>query len=235
MRIRTRTRAVARQASAVVLLVFVGLTAGDAHAQQPGDAGGQEALSEEEAEYRRVIRGRAEKIVDQLELDADAQRERVVGLIADQYRGLSDIHDARDEKLAQVQRGDGAAAAFTKAVTDRADRQVVELHRAFIAKLTAELPAEKVNGVKDGMTYNVAPITYDAYVRLLPDLTDEQKRFIRANLYEAREYAMDAGSSEKKHAWFGEYKGRINNYLSDAGYDLKQAERERARRQRERE
>ena len=25
----------------------------------------------------------------------------------------------------------------------------------------------------------------------------------------------------KKHAWFGKYKGRINNYLSAAGYDLK--------------
>ena len=40
-------------------------------------------------------------------------------------------------------------------------------------------------------------------------------------LVEAREHAMDAESSEKKHGWFGKYKGRINNYLSAAGYDLK--------------
>ncbi len=33
-------------------------------------------------------------------------------------------------------------------------------------------------------------------------------------LWEAREHAIDGGSSEEKHAWFGKYKGRIiNNYL----------------------
>lgn len=31
---------------------------------------------------------------------------------------------------------------------------------------------------------------------------------------------MDAGTSKEKHAWFGKYKGRINNYLSAQGYDL---------------
>ena len=42
---------------------------------------------------------------------------------------------------------------------------------------------------------------------------------------------MDAGSSEEKHAMFGKYKGRINNYLSAAGYDMKQAEKDLAERQ----
>jgi hypothetical protein len=43
-------------------------------------------------------------------------------------------------------------------------------------------------------------------------------------LVEAREIAMDCGSSEEKHYWFGKYKGKINNYLSAEGYDLKKAE-----------
>jgi len=37
---------------------------------------------------------------------------------------------------------------------------------------------------------------------------------------------MDAGSSEKKHQWFGKYKGRINNYLAAAGINMKQAEQD---------
>jgi hypothetical protein len=41
----------------------------------------------------------------------------------------------------------------------------------------------------------------------------------------ARELAMDAGSSEKKHHCFGQYKGKINNFLSARGYDLKEAEK----------
>ncbi len=52
------------------------------------------------------------------------------------------------------------------------------------------------------------------------ELTEEQKKYIYAALVEAREHAMDGGSSKEKHGWFGKYKGRINNYLSKAGYDL---------------
>jgi len=33
---------------------------------------------------------------------------------------------------------------------------------------------------------------------------------------------MDAESSDKKHAWFGKYKGRINNYLSNEGINMKE-------------
>jgi hypothetical protein len=45
---------------------------------------------------------------------------------------------------------------------------------------------------------------------------------------------MDAESSDKKHAVFGKYKGRINNYLSAEGYDLKKATEEWQQRIKER-
>ncbi len=47
---------------------------------------------------------------------------------------------------------------------------------------------------------------------MIPGLTEDQKNQMLAWLSEAREKAMDAESSDKKHAWFGKYKGRINNY-----------------------
>ena len=71
------------------------------------------------------------------------------------------------------------------------------------------------------MTYGVVPITYKGYQAMIPNLTDAQKKQIWVWLVEAREHAMDAESSEKKHGWFGKYKGRINNYLSAQGYDLR--------------
>lgn len=106
------------------------------------------------------------------------------------------------------------------------------LHRRYVARLAAELSPQQVDQVKDGMTYGVVPATYRRYLDLFPDLTDEQKSTILANLIEAREYAMDAGSSEEKHGWFRKYKGRINNFLSAASYDMKQAERDLAERER---
>jgi len=75
--------------------------------------------------------------------------------------------------------------------------------------------------VKDGMTYNVANITFKGYQDMLPALNDSQRTKIWNWLAEAREIAMDAETSEKKHWWFGKYKGRINNYLSSEGFDMK--------------
>ncbi len=98
---------------------------------------------------------------------------------------------------------------------------LAKLHKKYLKKLSSNLTEKQVEMVKDGMTYNVLPITYKAYQEEILTLSDDQKKQILTWLTEAREFAMDAESSDKKHAWFGKYKGRINNYLSAAGYDLK--------------
>src|SRR5436853_335256 len=81
--------------------------------------------------------------------------------------------------------------------------------------------AGQVEAVKDKLTYNVVHVTYKAFCEMIPTLNDEQKAYILATLKDAREEAMDGGSSGEKHAIFGRYKGRINIYLSKQGYDLK--------------
>jgi len=197
-------------------------------------ASGAARAADEEAAYTRIITERAEKIVEPLALDDGAKATRVRDLLVGQYRQLREIHDARDARLAEAAEslGDPAMAeAWRSAVRKETDLKLFALHRQFVARLEAELKPEQVNQIKDGMTYGVVPITYDRYLELLPELTVEQKASIRAHLLEAREYAMDAGSAEEKHAIFGKYKGRINNYLSAAGYNLKQAEKDFAARQ----
>lgn len=189
-----------------------------------------------EAAYTQEITKRADKIVGSLELGDEAARTRVRDLIAQRYKQLREIHDTRDAKIAEARKSPGPdrtmADSWTKVTSDAANLKVIESHRRFVARLSVELAPEQVEKVKDGMTYGVVPVTYKRYLELLPGLTDEQKREILATLVEAREYAMDAGSSEEKHAIFNKFKGRINNFISAAGYDLKQAEKELAERRR---
>ncbi|MGD9637169.1 MAG: DUF3826 domain-containing protein [Pirellulales bacterium] len=189
--------------------------------------------AEEEAAYTQSITARADKIVAPLAIADAAKASRVRDLIVQQYRDLRDVHAARDAKIAQVKPSDDASlgATWKSLAQKEADLNIFPLHRRFVARLESELTPEQVNQVKDGMTYGVVPLTYRRYHELLPDLTVEQQAEILANLLEAREYAMDAGSSEDKHAWFGKYKGRINNYLSAAGYNMKQAEQDLAERE----
>jgi len=165
---------------------------------------------------------RAEKITGSLKLAESTQATRVRDLIARQYSDLSGIHATRDTAIKEANK---SAEAISMA-RDSAAARVREIHYAFLAALSTDLSAEQVEQVKDGMTYGVAPLTFRVYQEMLPTLSEEQKRQLLAWLREAREHAMDAGSSEEKHACFGKYKGRINNYLAAAGIDMKKAERE---------
>jgi len=178
--------------------------------------------------YLKVVTERAAKIVGKLSLDNAATAARVTDLIAGQYVQLSAIHDARDAAIraARVEAGEDkdALIAVTENAVNLADAKIYRLHAAFVARLSVELTPEQVDGVKDGMTYGVAQGTYNVYMKMFPDLTNSQKNQVRAWLLEARELAMDQGSSEEKHKVFGKYKGKINNFLVKAGYDLKKGE-----------
>ncbi len=185
----------------------------------------QQMTAEEKTKYEKAITERAEKIVVGLNLADQWKSTKVRDIIKDQYSNLNDIHSARDLKIKQIKelQKDNKAERDSALAKETRNSEIAlgKLHKKYIAKLSAQLTSEQVDLVKNGMTYNVLPITYKAYQEEILTLTEDQKKQILAWLTEAREHAMDAESSDKKHAWFGKYKGRINNYLSAAGYDLK--------------
>ena len=181
-----------------------------------------------DAEYVQTILGRSQKIVDKLDIATAEAREAVLHIIANRYFELNDIYAERDERLAAVKEqgltGEAKQQAqeFAKAACES---KLYRTHFAFPATLSLYLNDEQIVAVKDGMTFGVVKVTYDSHLDMIPSLADEEKAQIRVWLEEARELAIDAESSRKKHEIFGRYKGRINNYLSKRGYDLT-AERE---------
>lgn len=182
---------------------------------------------DKDAAYTRTINQRADKIVATLGIPDPSRNERVKNIISNQYRNLNAIHTSRDLKIKSAkEKASGNKKGFDaqiKTVEDEANAGLEKLHKVYLSALSLDLTPGQVEQVKDGMTYGVVPITYNGYLAMLPDLTNKQKEQILFWLVEAREQAMDAESSEKKHGWFGKYKGKINNYLSAAGYDLKKA------------
>ncbi|TXK23455.1 DUF3826 domain-containing protein [Pontibacter qinzhouensis] len=187
----------------------------------------KKSAKEEAQAYIQVTNQRADKIVDNMAISDRTKKLKVRDYVAQQYRDLSRIHEQRDARVKAVKETAGTNKQATEKriaeIDEFTNAELAKLHQTFIGNLQAQLSAEQVDQVKDGMTYGVVPITYKGYLAMLPNLTEEQKTQIMAWLVEAREHAMDAGTSEKKHGWFGKYKGRINNYLSAAGYDLKKA------------
>ncbi|PXY44342.1 hypothetical protein DMB68_15760 [Flavobacterium hydrophilum] len=175
-------------------------------------------------EYIKVTNERASKIVEKLALNNKEKENAVSNIIAQQFRDLSKIQDTRDTEIKKVKDDTTLAKEKQKEKTDKlkanADKSIDKLHKAYLKKLATQLNEAKITEVKDGMTYGVLPITVTAYNDMIPTLNEAQKKYIYNALVEAREHAMDGGSSKEKHAWFGKYKGRINNYLSKEGYDL---------------
>lgn len=177
-------------------------------------------------EYVKTILGRAKKVTDALSITGTARGEQVMNIVANRYFELNDIYEERDslKKAASALIGDAKKQAQAYAESLK-DSKLYRSHFAFDADLSLLLDAAQIETVKDVMTYNVVKVTYDAQCDMIPTLTAEEKAQILAWLKEAREFAVDAESSKKKHEAFGKYKGRINNYLSKRGYDL-QKERE---------
>ena len=157
--------------------------------------------------YVESIVNRSQKIVDKLGLtDAKVKTVKESGLTG----------DAKNEAL--------------KAAENEKDAALYRSHFAFPASLSLFLNEEQIEAVKDGMTYGVVKVTYEATLDMIPSLKEEEKVQIYAWLVEAREFAMDAENSNKKHAAFGKYKGRINNYLAKRGYNLTKEREEWAKR-----
>lgn len=183
--------------------------------------------------YVESIVNRSQKIVDKLGLTDVKVAEDVCNIIANRYFELNDIYEIRDAKVKTVKEsgltGDAKNEAL-KAAENEKDAALYRSHFAFPASLSLFLNEEQIEAVKDGMTYGVVKVTYEATLDMIPSLKEEEKVQIYAWLVEAREFAMDAKNSNKKHAAFGKYKGRINNYLAKRGYNLTKEREEWAKR-----
>lgn len=182
---------------------------------------------DEQIAYKQVLKERADKIVQTLDINGVSKSKKVRDLIAAQYFDINAIQAKRDEQLQSVGNTNPTKAADIKS---SADLEIKKLHKQYLSKLTNYLSDIQLEKVKDGMTYNVVPLTFANYLLQTPYLTQIQQDKIKALLVEAREFAMDGGSSKEKHAWFGKYKGRITNYLSAEGYDMKKESSDWAKR-----
>jgi uncharacterized protein YeeX (DUF496 family) len=201
-------------AGKILLLVIAFLSVAVVNAQENKTA---------DANYIKVITERSAKIVNTLSIKDSTTYNQVVSILVQQYNGINNIHEETKLALAAIKQQSITAQESALQVQKQEEKkaaQLQQLHSSFLAGLQKVISEEQIELVKNGMTYNVLNVTYTAYVDMIPTLKEDQKKKIYEWLIEARELAMDGESSDKKHAIFGKYKGRINNYLSAAGYDL---------------
>ena len=166
--------------------------------------------------YVQTITGRSMKATDALGITWTPLGQNVLNIICNRYFKLNDIYSERDS----VKLKNGKIEELKKLAEAQCDSKLYRSHYGFLADLSMYLNPQEIDKVKDVMTFDVVRVTYEAQCDMIPTLKEDEKRQIMAWLIEARELAIDAESSKKKHEVFGKYKGRINNYLTKRGYDL---------------
>lgn len=189
-----------------------------------------------DAKYVEVIKQRSQKIVDKLNIPNIDEALSVRNIIANRYFELNDIYEKRDRAIEENNEMKESLSDKEKKeremfILNETEALLYRSHFAYPAMLSLYLCDKQIDTVKDEMTYGVLSVTYTATLEMIPSLKDNEKKRIYSWLKEAREYAIDAESSSKKHAAFGKYKGKINNYLSQRGYNLTQERVEWEKRQ----
>jgi hypothetical protein len=189
------------------LVIAVVMSALPVRAGQTNSEPAVQSTAGSEAAYSQTIEKRVADILAVLELKEPANIRSVHDILITQYRSLRDWHDANDAKRKSA-KGDEAG---------QLKQSLKVIHEKFLASLSSELTPEQVEKVKDKMTYGKVQFTYTGYLNEYPNLSEQGKQKVLELLKEAREEAMDGGSSDEKSAIFNRYKGKINNYLSAQG------------------
>ncbi len=174
--------------------------------------------------YQKVLLERTEKILKPLSISRLRIYKKKQAILMQQYIDVNLVHEKFTTNLAAIRAKNlSTTIANEKIKTEEEQKRLLldKLHRTFTIKISKKLKVEQIEKLKDGMTYHVLPKTWAAYLDMLQNLTQAQKDQMYKWLVEARELAMDEGTSDAKHAVFGKYKGKINNYLSAQGYDMK--------------
>ncbi len=176
-----------------------------------------------DVQYVKTIIERSKKVVDKLGIKDSSVYKNVTNIVANRYFKLNDIYAKRDSGLHRIKKSellDSIKNSAILAVQNEKESALYRSHFAFSSDLSLYLSEKQIEIIKDGITFGVVKVTYDSTLDMIPSLKKDEKAQILAWLKEAREFALDAENSEKKHEAFGKYKGKINNYLAKRGYDL---------------
>lgn len=208
----------------LVALIAIATVAAPAQAKkskaattEPAAADSQTPEQKQSASDKSIDK-QAAGIVQALNLNDSAKAERVQAILVTDLKTVRDWHNAHPAPKSTTKPSiPGLAQAEEDAKISPAVRE------QFLRDLSTELSPEQVTAIKDKLTINKVKITYDAYLEIVPNLTEEDKAFIMQSLEQARDESLDMKNMEEKSAIFKVYKNKIKAYLDAHGHDVNQA------------
>jgi hypothetical protein len=184
-------------------------------------------------EIQRDVDRKGKRLAEQLALNDEAKAQKAAALITEHFGRLWAWDQQAREKL------DAAWAAWDAARDNRNGKQKDELKaltvmteqidpiyaefapqiQGLLREMRSEIGEEKTNELLDIITRSPgAKRTYDAYVAMVPEMTDEEKSVLWNRMAQAREDSLAAWSDGQIVRIFKKYKVRNEFSIDYFGY-----------------
>ena len=173
---------------------------------------------------RKKIEQKAARIVESLKLD-DVDKAARVKAIAGEWLGvMMNWHKEHDAELGRLWGEWNKARAVVpkdefsgEVIAHRIDDVYASLRPAYedyFKRLAAELTAGQVDALKENWSRSPGMMrTYNAYLEIVPDLSERDKEVIKGRMLMAREAAMLTDSDKEIVAIYKRHKVKVEQYV----------------------
>jgi hypothetical protein len=173
---------------------------------------------------RTKIELKAARIVESLKLEDADKTAKVKSTVSEWLGVMMNWHNDHDAELGRLWGEWNKARSVVpkdefpgEVVAHRIDDVYASLRPAYedyIRRLSAELMAEQVDAIKENWSRSPGMTrTYNAYLEIVPDLTEKDKEVIKARLLLAREAAMLTDSDKEIVAIYKRHKVKVEQYV----------------------
>jgi hypothetical protein len=186
---------------------------------------------------RRDVESKGKRLAAQLKLDDEAKTQKVAALVtehfgrvwawnqqvADELKAAWGAWDAARDNTGGKQKDEFKALTVMSEQIDPIYAQFAPQIQGLLRALKQEIGEEKTTELVDIITRSPgAKRTYNAYLAMVPEMTDAQKAILWDRMVQAREDALAAWSDGQIVKIFKKYKLRNESSIDDFGYGYQQ-------------
>ncbi len=172
----------------------------------------------------KAIESKVERVLSAVNVEEPEKKERARAILREWLVALRAWHQQNDPQLKTLWSAWSRARAVVPKDEFPAEVEAVKIEAlyetlkptyfAFLERLATELTPEQIDAIKE--RWSRAPgmqRTYNAYLQIVPDLTDEQKKVIYDRLVLAREAAMLTDADGEIVNLFKRHKVKVEAYI----------------------